>query len=97
VLGLDLDTQARAGEPKPLETIDQLIGQRLGREGGDVDPGDGRVEGGRDSELRGRTPTRAGMLLQASGQPVCPDALGPETGGHGGPRQGRQVAEGEQA
>jgi hypothetical protein len=97
VLGLDLDTQARTGEAQPLKTVDELIGQRLGRESGDVDSRDGRIELSRDPELGWWTTARAGMLVQASGQPVCPYAFGPETGGHGGPRQGRQVAEGAQA
>src|SRR6266545_3832334 len=71
VLGLDLDTQARTGEAQPLKTVDELIGQRLGRESGDVDSRDGRIELSRDPELGWWTTARAGMLVQASGQPVC--------------------------
>jgi len=52
VLGLDLDAQARAGKTQLFETVDELIGQRLGCEGGNVDPRDGWIERGRDPELR---------------------------------------------
>jgi hypothetical protein len=97
MLGLDLDAQARAGETKPLEAIDELVGKRLGGEGRDVDPGDGWIELGRDLELRQRPAARTGMLVQAAGQPVRQHALGSEASGDGGAGQRRQVTEGEQA
>jgi hypothetical protein len=93
VLGLDLDAHACAGQPAPGQTRVQLVGQGLGREGGDVDPFGRRVERGAHLQVGRRHAHRKRPLVEARRQAMGVPAFRPEARHHRGNRQGRQVAQ----
>jgi hypothetical protein len=97
LVGPGFDAEAGAGQAEAVETGDQLVGQGLGGEGGDVDPVGGRVELGRHAEVGWGAAGSLGVLVEAAGQAGGAGALGAEAGGQVGARQGGQVAEGAQA
>src|SRR5512132_3683443 len=97
LVGLGFDAEAGAGQAEPVEAGDQLVGQGLGGEGGDVDPVGRGVELGRHAEVGWGAASSLGVLVEAAGQAGGAGALGAEAGGQGGPWQGGQVAEGAQA
>jgi hypothetical protein len=97
VVGLGFDAQASAGEAEVVEAGDQLVGQGLGGEGGDVDPVGRGVELGRHAEVGWGAAGASWVLVEAGGQAGGAGAFGAEAGGQVDAGQGGQVAEGAQA
>ena len=97
LVGLGLDAEAGAGQAEAVEAGDQLVGQGLGGEGGDVDPVGRGVELGRHAEVGRGAAGASRVLVEAAGQAGGAGALGAEAGGQVGAWQGGQVAEGAQA
>ena len=93
VLGLGPHHDPGAGQTQVVEAAVQLVGQRLGHEGGGVDPFGRRVELGLDLQLRRGDAGVGRALVESTGQAVGETALDPEAGQHVGGRQGGQVTE----
>jgi hypothetical protein len=84
LVGLGFDAQAGAGEADAVEAGDQLVGQGLGGEGGDVDPVGRGVELGRHPEVGWGAAGAFGVLVEASGQAGGAGTFGAEAGGQVG-------------
>ena len=78
LVGLGFDAEAGAGQAEAVETGDELVGQGLGGEGGDVDPVGRGVELGRHPEVGRGAADAPGMLVEAAGQAGGAGPSGPK-------------------